>query len=289
VAKVIRRTIPYEGKRPSVLKIYPIGCTHLGAAASDEQRLASVVKRIEEDDDAYWIGMGDYGDFINRNDKRFDATTLAPWLREHLNDLSRVQTKRFNSHIRPIAGKCLGLLEGNHERCQTSRFERNVFLDMVEAVKSMAGHAEDYPLALGYTGWVVLSLPKTSDGSTKRGVNTLTINCHHGSGGATTRGGRLNKLEKYANMVEADLVLVGHMHDSMKVPIHRRCVRGTKEVTKPRWAALTGAFLDTRNPDGYVTYGEEKMYAPLPPSNIVVEWTPGTIDPYRVIQIKEEW
>ena len=288
MAQVLRRVLRRTNDS-GIVRIYPIGCTHLGAAAADEKRLEEYVERVEKDKDGYWIGMGDYGDYINRNDRRFNAECISPWLRPYLNDITRVQTKRVLSYLEPIAGKCLGLAEGNHERTQTNHYERNVFLDIVDGVKRAAGHPDDFPLSMGYTGWIYLTVPKALDGNTKRGTYNLRINCHHGSGGASTRSGRLTKLEKYAMLVDADLVLVGHMHDVQKIPIHMRTIKGEYEKTVPKWAALTGTFLDARNPDGYVTYGEEKMYAPLPPSNIVIEWRSTNRDPYKAIKIMEEW
>lgn len=232
--------------------------------------------------------MGDYGDYININDKRFNANTVAPWMRNHFDDLSRAQTKRFLEIMEPIADKCLALIEGNHERTQANHFERNVYYDICDGIKRCAGLPESDPIGLGYTGWLILSLPKARDGRLSQGSTTLRINCHHGSGGARTRFGRLAKLEQYANYIDADLVLVGHMHVADKIVIHYRSVKGQREVTRRRWAALTGTFLDMRNPDGYITYSEEKMYTPLPPSHMVIDWYPHRRDPCDILEMWEE-
>ena len=68
----------FNVSRSDVFRLVPIGDVHLGAAACDESRLVEVVKGIAADDRAYWVGLGDYCEFINMQDRRFDARTLAP-------------------------------------------------------------------------------------------------------------------------------------------------------------------------------------------------------------------
>jgi len=60
-------------KRGDRFSIIPLADIHIGNAATDEKLLASTVQRIKDDDAAYWVGLGDYCEFINRSDKRFSV------------------------------------------------------------------------------------------------------------------------------------------------------------------------------------------------------------------------
>ena len=86
--KIIRRK--WRGlDRASTFTLYPLGDVHLGNVACDESLFRAVVNRIADDDRALWVGMGDYCDFINRTDPRFDPDSLPRWVKmSHLSDLA---------------------------------------------------------------------------------------------------------------------------------------------------------------------------------------------------------
>ena len=65
--------------RGDVYRLFPLGDIHLGNEACDERRFCQVVQEIAGDDRALWIGLGDYCDFINRTDPRFDPLALPRW------------------------------------------------------------------------------------------------------------------------------------------------------------------------------------------------------------------
>ena len=91
-------------RRGDTFTIVPLGDIHLGNRAADEKLFGAVVQRIKDDATAYWVGMGDYCDFINRSDRRFSVTALADWLKvAHLADLAKAQRDRFLDHVLPIA------------------------------------------------------------------------------------------------------------------------------------------------------------------------------------------
>ena len=103
--RVVRREF-FNIKRPDLFKIVPLGDVHIGAAACDEELFRSVVKGIAQDPDAYWIGMGDYCDWINVQDRRSNLGVLADWISvSDLVDLGSVQRERFCEIVSPIAHK----------------------------------------------------------------------------------------------------------------------------------------------------------------------------------------
>jgi hypothetical protein len=83
------------------------------------------------------VGLGDYCEWINVQDKRFDVATLAPWIEiGDLIDLAQVQRDRFLSIIKPIAGKCLAMCSGNHEGTIHRKTERDIYSEIVTTVKA---------------------------------------------------------------------------------------------------------------------------------------------------------
>ena len=91
--RVIKREL-FGVSRADVFRLHPIGDVHLGAAACDELQFERVVSRIAEDDRGYWVGIGDYCDFINRQDRRFDLDAMADWLHGE-RDVAGAQAARF--------------------------------------------------------------------------------------------------------------------------------------------------------------------------------------------------
>ncbi|NIL98744.1 MAG: hypothetical protein GTO62_16895, partial [Planctomycetales bacterium] len=191
--KVLEREF-FNVSRSDEFTILPIGDIHLGAAACDEQRFRDTVARVHGDDRCWWIGMGDYADFINRSDPRFHPGVLADWIKmADLADLSRAQRDRFLDIIQPIAAKCLALVSGNHETAIVKHYERDIYHEIVTGVKALGGFEDDYPLAIGYTGWLNLTFYRSDKRQRGRKVK---INLHHGYGGGRLAGAKALNLQR---------------------------------------------------------------------------------------------
>ena len=107
----VRREISFS--RPDTFKLYPIGDIHCGSVHCAEHEIKNKVEEIRRTKNSLWVGMGDYADCITTNDKRWEAYGLADWV-EH-DDIINSQRVWLNKLFKPIQGKCLGLLTGNHE------------------------------------------------------------------------------------------------------------------------------------------------------------------------------
>lgn len=261
-------TILHE-KRSDEFSIYPIGDIHLGAASCDEELLKQTVARIQADPLAYWIGMGDYIDAINMRDPRFEAGGLAAWLYDPLSmqDIIGAQLRRAERYLAPIADRCLGLIGGNHEGKAAKWSEREV---MTLLARMIAEHREDRAnLALGYAGFIRLSFREQHPGGTARTTGTLTIYAHHGAGASSTPGGKINRLLKTMAGIQADLVLMGHVHDERH---HRRTLlsvngRG-RVIRREQIGIITGTYL------GQSAYAVERGYPPPTMGSPVVRYAP---------------
>ena len=203
---ILRRTIRHES-RSDVFSLYPLGDIHLGNIGCDEEYFKSIVDRIAQDDNALWIGLGDYCEWINVKDPRFEFSSMPDWIKvKDLSDLANAQRSRFLDIVEPIADKCIGLVKGNHEDTIQRYTERAVYNEIVADVKSKMSAQVD-KLGLDYCGFIQLKFDRG-------GHHTWlpTIFAHHGWGGGRKKGGKVNKLEDLMLTFEADVTLIGHHH-----------------------------------------------------------------------------
>ena len=121
----IHEKVLYCTSRRYTIKLYVLGDLHIGARNCDENKIKTLVKLIEKDPHAYWIGGGDLCDNIVIGDsKRFEPTVLPRWMLDNkdadevaaaLQDIAGAQKDRLFNILKPIKDKCLGMIEGNHE------------------------------------------------------------------------------------------------------------------------------------------------------------------------------
>ena len=72
-------------------------------------------------------------------------------------DLAKAQSERFLQYVKPIASKCLGMVEGNHERAIKRYCERDIYGNISAEIKTAGGFPADYKMQLGYYGWLILT------------------------------------------------------------------------------------------------------------------------------------
>ena len=264
--KILRRKW-HEVQRPDCWRLFPLGDIHLGNAACDERMFRQAVKRIEEDDNALWVGIGDYADFINMSDPRFCTDSLAPWVKmAHLGDLAKAQSERFLDIVEPIAGKCLGLVEGNHERSIQKYYERSIYSEIVSGVKERGGFDADHQLAFGYSGWLMLHFYR----SEKRAQGTLIrIYLHHGFVGGKLAGAKALNMQRILWNHECDLAIMGHSHNTAVQVEAVEKVKGNRVVHDHRIGMFGGTFMSGAG------YAEVKGYFPLPLTQPHVILQPG--------------
>ena len=282
--RVIRREF-YNVSRSDIYHITPLGDVHLGSVACDEALLQATVDRIASDPMGYWIGMGDMAEFINVSDKRMDFGVLASWIDvADLVDIAAAQEQRFLSFVRPIAGKCLAFLEGNHCQQIKRRYERDVYSEMVTTLKAWGGMEADATLGLGIYGWLIL--PFYFGDVRREGVRTVTLNLHHGWAASRAAGGKALNMERWLWTHDADLVLMGHSHNRDIVTAQVESVdRGGHVHHDLRRGAYTGTFLRTVNDGGPSTYSEAKGYIPQGTGTIEITLHPLAHDRLDVVRL----
>ena len=273
----------FEVSRKDTFRIVPLGDVHIGARACDEKLFRAVVDSIAQDKNCYWLGMGDYCDFVTGKDPRFSVKALAKWVSiDDLLDLAAAQAERFISIVKPIASQCLGLVEGNHETAILRHYERDVYREIVTALKGAGGFAADYKLALGYSGWLILKFYRSKK---RRAATVLKIKLHHGHVGGRLAGAKALNMQRHLWNNNADLIIFGHSHNTMvQVEAVESVDRRGNLKYQHRTGAFAGTFLKTTT-EGSTTYSEVKGYFPIPLSGIEVRLRPGAQDETARVQV----
>lgn len=246
--RVIERHIETSGRSDWIV-LYPLFDAHIGTVRCREDKLKQIIDEIRINRNAHWIGGGDYCELIDRSDPRHKESDLAKWLHGK-DDIAKEQVKHFIEIIAPIAHKCIGVLSGNHEAQILKHHERNVYANILEAIKDMGGHKEQ--LGLGYGGFILLRV-RRGDHHT----DTLTIFTEHGYGGGRLKGGDVLNSQRIFAGVDCDVYLAGHRHKSHLIPHTRIEIVESKTREVVKLAGMPGSFReritehDEDDPGGY--------------------------------------
>lgn len=211
------------------LNLVPLGDLHVGADGFNLDRLSAVIDQTLKAD-CYYIGMGDYIDFMSSSNRERQINAgLFESARTIIDDAATRLVDDVIAVLKPTKGRWLGLLEGNHHW---------VFDDGVSSDQYIA-RALDAPF-LGTCGMVRV---RFAEGSHRASCN---IWAHHGSGGGATPAAILNKLHKALEAFEADVYLMGHLHRLVsEKPSRLYCCMGKsmKVLEKTKILAGTGSFM----------------------------------------------
>lgn len=274
------RYISYPS-RADWFTIWNLSDLHYGNKACAVDRLKEDVERIRRDPYSFWFGGGDYAEYISFRDRRFDAETITADLQiKDLGRLGRVLTERVRDILMPIRGKCLGLLYGNHEN---SYARENDQRDLHGWLCTELGAANlDYSAfvdvafcRLGGTPRIHAERPVKEGGET----TGYRFYLHHGAGCAVTPGGKLNRLIQFMHAFDADIYMIGHVHDKkgqrlVRMGVDRYC---NKIVAKESLGIISGSYLKTYAQD-VTSYGEIRGYSPTALCAAFVRVRPNTRD-----------
>lgn len=247
--EVIEHRVRYRSRK-DVFQIYPLGDIHAGTKHCAEEEIKSKVKEIKDDPFALWIGMGDYGEFITPGDNRWDYEVISDWVeRSNVAESQRVWLRHL---LKPIADKCIGLLEGNHEVSVRQHNYQDVYLDLCRDLEVKP---------LGYSCFVKFHFNRGA--LPKHKTTSFTGVFQHGSGGAQTEGGQIMRLKKLMDSFVADIYAMGHLH-TVKVntiPV-LTLTEGLKIKDRVKVGAITGSWFRTYSQGVRASYAEMKGYSP---------------------------
>ena len=262
--------------RAETRRVYPLFDIHGGHRACDERLLNATIRKIADDDSARWIGGGDYCEFINRSDKRYDEAMVASWL-VGARDLAGRQKDWILDKLKPIAGKCMGLYKGNHEETIQQKYERDIYGDLVTEMKTAGGMEPTAKLGLGWYGWIVLKYYR-SQAPSRQLCTIVRIIGHHGFSTGRLAGANALNMERWAWQHDCDLAIMGHSHRRLMLDAADKKVstagRPWMQVKK---GAFCGSFLGKYIDDeeGAAPYFERAGYFGKAPGSVEVILRPG--------------
>ena len=272
-----KRWIVYPSRKDKI-RIWNLADIHWMSKACAEKAFRRDLQTIIDDPYSFWVGGGDYCDFIGYDDKRFDPDCVADWITvKQLGDLGDVGKKQIRDLFMPIKHKCLGLVLGNHEKSyqrHTKHEAMHSWLCEELGVPNLQ-YSALFDLVLCRTRCKAPKLLHHSPGAVS--AKSFRIFIHHGAGYATTPGGKLNKLVQFMQSFDADLYFCGHVHDQLarKEPAIGADATCTKLIERQRLGLISGSYLKTYC-QGVITYGEQRGYRPVSLGAAVAEITPET-------------
>jgi hypothetical protein len=258
------------GDKEAEFSLYDVADIHFMNRGCAKHVLERDMSRISKDPFSFWALGGDYCDFIDRDDSRFDPECVDEDMR--VNDMAELASwgvRGVMKFLLPIKDKCLGAAMGNHEKkYMTCKAQADVHPAVCIGLESQD---------LKYSGWFdiyfenrkafkgcqLIKNPKPEQ-VRQPGQVRLRVMVHHGFSAAATSGGRINALKKALDMVnDADLIMLGHMHEQIGKTNVRIGVDETCQVltAKSSLGLITGTYLRTyaTNQTGY---GEMRGYPP---------------------------
>ena len=217
------------------LCICPIGDLHIGSPHFKEKALLKHLEWIDKNrDNTRIILMGDLAETATKS-------SVGKGVLEQEYNGQQAMYKAME-YFKPFKGMIDALVSGNHEQ----RVDEHAGIDLTLMFAREMGIADKY---MGYQGIVKHKV---------QGSSFLT-HVFHGAGGGGTSGGAMNKLEKQANIVFANLYLMGHVHRSFAssrnfyMPV----------VLKNRMSTITQHFVCTGHALTYDgSYAEMKGLSP---------------------------
>ena len=254
--------------RSDRFRIWCLADIHWMNRACAEDHIRRDIKTIADDSHSFFVGGGDYVDFIGHRDKRFDPDSVAEWVTvKDLGDLGKRGMRQVRDMLMPIKHKCLGLLIGNHEKryeLQTDHESLHHWLCEELGVRSLEYCALFDIVFLRRAGVKTPHIVKTRpQGGGNKAAIALRVFAHHGAGYAQTPGGKLNRLVQFMQSFHADLFFCGHVHDHVarKEPTIGADATCTKLIEHAKLGVVAGSYLKTYS-QGVCTYGEQRGYRP---------------------------
>jgi len=209
--------------------LYPLADIHYGSLQCNVGFFQQVIKEIEGNPNAYWVGMGDFMENAVIGSKSDVYTqTVSP----------KVQMERIVEMLKPIKKKGLFLIGGNHEQ----RSHRLVGLIPEQYIGIQLG--------IPYKGFSCLANLQV-EGKTP---NTFICYFHHNYGGGYTKGGKVNRAESLRRITPGvNATFSAHFHTTSRIPAVWYEAGRTRVIKRTGYDYITGSALEWSG-----SYAEER-------------------------------
>lgn len=236
----IKHELDCHGRPIEVLALADL---HIGDPHSDKRLINELISSVKDDDNRYCVLAGDLMNTAITGSKSDSyAETLRP----------SEQLEQCYELFAPIRDKIIAIVPGNHEE----RITRTAGTDMTRMLARELGLQDVYR---DNSALVILRFGHSYLHSTPL---TYSLYVNHGHGGGGRRAGsKLNSLQDFASIIDADCFIVGHTHlpASFKQSQYR--------ISPQRGVAVLHEqlFVNTASALTYGGYGNRGGYQP--PSN----------------------
>lgn len=229
----------------SKIKLVPISDLHFGSSECNMDLVKRTIELIEKGQDTYGCFIGDLIEVagVGSIGREKDQS-------ENIND----QISKVVEMFKPIKHKILFGICGNHEY----RTEKQIGLDVSRIICEM--------LEVQYCKWEKLFVLGLRSRKNSKFRSMIKAYAHHGTGGGSTTGGKINSAEKlHYRAPTANLILSGHTH----IPSHT--MSEIRDITS---FGVEKSFIQhyvvcgtTHKSDGYAAM---KAYRPQPTVQVCV-------------------
>jgi len=233
--------------------LVPIGDIHYGYVCCNVRKLKKVIEYVENKPNTKWIAMGDLIDNTSPRNKYFRRQKHIIDTQQQILDLAEL--------LEPIKDKCIGLLWGNHEE-RAFKEEFNPTLQLA----ALMGNKE---------------LDLNSSNHYFRYAGKRVFACH-GQTMSRNKPYKIKQLIELDRLVDADLYLMGHVHELD----HVRDFYYKGNIGKERLYCFTGHFLENKcMREGKIvkTYANEKLMKPIPTGCNAIHFNGNFMEVERIV------
>lgn len=241
--------------------LLPFGDVHRFTKLCDKDKWHKFLSWAEAKENAYFLGMGDYDDFMSFSERRlFQEGNFHETTQDTIKDVITSHCNKFISEIKFMQGKIIGMLEGNHY----GKFQSGMTTTQEMCRRLKCAY-------LGCSSFIRLSF----EFGNKR--SAIDIWCHHGKGASRLVGGSLNTVEQMESTAHADIFLMGHDHKKsvgLKTRLRLNPTGGNIRLSQQKvLLARTGSFMRGYVPD-VASYVARGMLTPTDLGVVKIELTP---------------
>ena len=222
------------------IMIIPLADAHYGSQEFNETRWHNTIKRIQDDPNCFCVLVGDLIDNGLKNSlTNVYQATASPG----------EQKEWICNELKPIAGKILAAVGGNHER----RTQKEADQDPLYDVMIRLGTEKIYRPNICFMS---IKLVYPSEGKDKQ-RHSINFAITHGSGGGQYIGSSANRVQNFGMAIEGiDCLITGHTHKPVTFPVSKLMFNNGAVIQRQFTVAVASSFLD------YGGYPVQKLMPP---------------------------
>jgi hypothetical protein len=255
----VTRQIVFDGINDHRYLVF-VGDVHADSPNHDKDRYDWFMKKISKlpQDKVLFIGTGDYNDFMSTSEKKSIKNGVHESTMATFDKLAQNANISFVQRSKPMIGRTLGLIEGNHNW---------IFADGKTSTEDLAERLGTE--CLGGMSHMTLTC-QIGKPDNRKSVNVY-LALHHGKGGGKLAGSTINNVEQLKQIFPcSDIAAMGHDHKRGAVPVISLVPVQGKIKQKRCMLVRAGCFLRSYV-SGVESYAVKRMYAPTDMGGVVVK------------------